>query len=68
MCRKKSLNTFSKVKKILFTLQDDSWCFTMLSTVFQSYHGDSSHYSCLSSTRLGLLSVLPKDTPTDFTR
>ena len=23
------------------------WCFTPLSTVFQSYHGDSSHYSCL---------------------
>ena len=24
------------------------WCFTPLSTVFQSYHSDSSHYSCLS--------------------
>ena len=24
------------------------WCFTPLSTVYQSYHGDSSHYSCLS--------------------
>ena len=24
------------------------WCFTPLSTVFQLYHGDSSHYSCLS--------------------
>ena len=24
------------------------WCFTPLSTVFQSYHGDSSHYSRLS--------------------
>ena len=23
------------------------WCFTPLLTVFQSYHGDSSHYSCL---------------------
>ena len=22
------------------------WCFTPLLTVFQSYHGDSSHYSC----------------------
>ena len=32
------------------------WCFTPLSTVFQSYHGDSSHYSCLSwvSPVLGL--------------
>ena len=24
------------------------WCFTPLSTVFQSYHGDSSQYSCHS--------------------
>ena len=24
------------------------WSFTPLLTVFQSYHGDSSHYSCLS--------------------
>ena len=24
------------------------WCFMPLSTVFQSYHGDSSHCSCLS--------------------
>ena len=24
------------------------WCFAPLSTVFQSYHGDSSHYSCLA--------------------
>ena len=24
------------------------WCFMPLSTVFQSYHGDSSHSSCLS--------------------
>ena len=24
------------------------WCFMPLSTVFKSYHGDSSHYSCLS--------------------
>ena len=24
------------------------WCFTPLLIVFQSYHGDSSHYSCLS--------------------
>ena len=23
-------------------------CFTPLSTVFQQYYGDSSHYSCLS--------------------
>ena len=24
------------------------WCFTPLSTVYQSYHSDSSRYSCLS--------------------
>ena len=24
------------------------WCFTLISTVFQSYQGDSSHYSCFS--------------------
>ena len=24
------------------------WCFTLLSTLFQSYHSDSSHYSFLS--------------------
>ena len=24
------------------------WCFTLLSTIFQSYHGDSSNNSCLS--------------------
>ena len=24
------------------------WCFTPLSTVFQSYKGDNSQYSCLS--------------------
>ena len=24
------------------------WCFTPLSTVFQLFHGDNSHYSCLS--------------------
>ena len=26
----------------------NEWCFMPLSTVFQSYHGDSSHYSYLS--------------------
>ena len=28
--------------------QSIDWCFTPFSKVFQSYHGDSSHYSCLS--------------------
>ena len=28
--------------------QLNEWCFTLLSTVFQSYHSDGSHYSCLS--------------------
>ena len=30
------------------------WCLTPLSTVFQSYHGDSSHYSGLSCVSPGL--------------
>ena len=30
------------------------WCFTPLSTKFQSYYGDSSHYSCLSWVSLVL--------------
>ena len=29
------------------------WCFTPLLTVFQSYHGNSSHYSCLSWVGFG---------------
>ena len=40
---------------------------TPLSTVLQLYHGDSSHYSRLpgfTSARMGVYSVLPKDTPT----
>ena len=42
------------------------WCFTPLLTVFQSYHSDSSHYSCFPGFHqyyAGLWSVLPKDTP-----
>ena len=34
--------------RALSTLVDVEWCFTPLSTIFQSYHGDNSHYSCLS--------------------
>ena len=30
------------------------WCFTPLSTVFQSYHGNSSRYSCISWVSLVL--------------
>ena len=30
------------------------WCFTPLLTVFQSYHGDSSNYSCISWVSPGL--------------
>ena len=52
-------------------LADDGWlaewCFMPLSTVFQSYHCDSSHYSCLSrvSPVLGLGSEVscPKTLP-----
>ena len=52
------------------------WCFTPLSRVFQSYHGDSSHYSCLSwvSPVLGWGSevscprTLPRKNPEDPVR
>ena len=41
----KGLFTLSTILRCLVVVE---WCFTPLSTVFQSYHGDSSHYSCLS--------------------
>ena len=52
------------------------WHFTLLSTVFQSYHGDNSHYSCLSwvSPVLGWGSevscprILPRKNPEDTVR
>ena len=34
------------------------WCFTLLSTVFQSYHGNSSHYSCLPGFHQNLAGAL----------
>ena len=40
-----------KVRKCLRLIE---WCFTPLSTVSKSYHGDSSHYSCLSWVSPGL--------------
>ena len=42
------------------------WCLTPLLTVFQSYHGDSSHYSCFpgfTSTRLGSEVSCPRTLP-----
>ena len=33
---------------LILHLTGGEWCFTPLSTVFQAYHGNSSHYSCLS--------------------
>ena len=42
------------------------WCFTPLLTVFQSYHSDSSHYSCFpgfTSTRLGSEVSCPRTLP-----
>ena len=36
---------------VVNTLENDwliEWCFTPFSTLFKLYHGDSSHYSCLS--------------------
>ena len=52
------------------------WCFTLLSTVFQSYYSDSSNYSCLSwvSPVLGWGSkvfyprTLPRKNPEDPVR
>ena len=52
------------------------WCFTPLSTVFQSYHGNSSHYLCTSwvSPVLGWGSegscprILPRNNPKDPVR
>ena len=52
------------------------WCFTPLSTVFQSYHGDSSHYSCLSwvspvlgwGSEVSCPKTLPQKNPEDPVR
>ena len=40
------------------------WYFTPLLTVFQSYHGDSSHYSCFHGFHPYYAGLLPTDTPT----
>ena len=46
---KRSIQRRSKMEPLFLCLIDlNEWCFTPLSTVFESYHGDSSHYSCLS--------------------
>ena len=37
----------SETSAILFVLWLIEWCFMLLSTVFQSYHGVNSYYSCL---------------------
>ena len=34
--------------RIVIEVRLIKWCFTPLSTLFQSYHGDSSQYLCLS--------------------
>ena len=47
----KSLGTkrlCSETSASLFALWLIEWCFMQLSTMFQSYHGENSHYSCLS--------------------
>ena len=41
----------------------DEWCFTPLSTVFQSYQGDSSHYSCFSWVSPVLAGALMRTLP-----
>ena len=43
---KQALVLTCRLYKSLLSMTE--WCFTPLSTVFQLYHGDSSHYSCLS--------------------
>ena len=52
------------------------WCFTPLSTVFQSYHGDGSHYSSLSwvspvlgwGSEMSCPRTLPRKNPEDPVR
>ena len=44
-----SLSASSKHRNVLLkdlNIELIEWCFTPLLTIFQSYHGDSSHYSC----------------------
>ena len=42
-----------------------SMCSSLLSTLFKSFHDNSSHkhVCCITSARLGLYSALPRDTP-----
>ena len=52
------------------------WCFMPLSTVFQSYHSHSSHYSCLSwvspvlrwGSEVSCPRTLPRKNPEDPVR
>ena len=52
------------------------WCFMPLSTVFQLYHGNSSHYSCLSwvlpvlgcSSEVSCTGTFPRKNPDDPVR
>ena len=52
-----------KRKSIIVKKRLNEWCFTSLSTVFQSYHSVISLLGFIN-TRLGLWSVWPKDTRT----
>ena len=46
--RNLSSHVFETRKFVMAILHWIKWCFTPLLTLFQSYHGDSSHYSSLS--------------------
>ena len=43
-----SANSFNLDKTTILLSSLTEWCFLLLSTLFQSYPCDSSHYSCLS--------------------
>ena len=69
---RKNQSLFSKGLTSAFNSMIE-WCFTPLSTVFQSYHGDSSHYSCLSwvspvlgwGSEVSCSRILPRKNPED---
>ena len=59
-----------------FIVRLNEWCFTLLSTLFQSYHNHRSHYSCLSwvstvlrwSSKVSCPRTFPQKNPEDQVR